>query len=207
MRRADGRGNRPVTASGCKLGDSPPSSRCTPPLIIVRWSSFALHAAGAGVLVLVGDELLKAFVRAHLAVCNLNQFVLCPRVDLVGPLRLVRAENAGSALGYAQGWGLWVALAALGLCLIPMYAHYLRAFGSLAAVAAGLQLGGASGNLLDRVAFGGATDMLTFANAALVWNVADMGLAIGTLLASSLLVRRVVSEPSPSGAHILDQAQ
>ena len=106
----------------------------------------------------------------------------------MGELRLVRSENAGSALGYAQGWGLWVLLAAVGLLLIPLYARKLRAFGAAGALAAGLQAAGALGNLLDRLVLGGATDMLTF-GPALIWNIADVALLVGTLLATALLVR------------------
>jgi signal peptidase II len=154
----------------------------------LRWSRFGLVAATAAILVLVSDELLKAFVRATLAVCDVSHLSACPRLDLVGPLRLVRAENAGSALGYAQGLGVWVLLAAVGLLLIPLYASRLRAAGVVGALAAGLQAGGALGNLLDRLVLGGATDMLTF-GPGLVWNLADVALAVGTLLATVLLAR------------------
>jgi signal peptidase II len=165
-----------------------------PPDFRSRWSFFGLVAAGAATVVLVCDELLKVFVRASLPVCDVSQLEGCARLDVVGQLRLVRAENAGSALGYAQGSGVWVLLAALGLLLIPLYARKLRTFGALGALAAGLQAAGALGNLLDRVVLGGATDMLTFAP-ALIWNIADVALAVGTLLATALLVRAAVLDP------------
>jgi signal peptidase II len=153
----------------------------------MRRAAHILFAAGVGTLVLVGDELLKHFVRARLAVCGASQMGGCATLDVLGPLRLVRAENAGSAFGFHQGWALWIVLAALGLGLIPLYARQLRAFGPLAALAAGLQAGGALGNLSDRLWLGSATDMLTF-NQAVVWNVADLALAVGTLLATALLL-------------------
>lgn len=154
-----------------------------------RWSlqKFGRVAATAAGLLLLGDELLKVFVRATLPVCDVAHLASCGRLDLVGPLRLVRAENAGSALGFAQGWGVWALLAAAGVLLIPFYARKLRAVGAAGALAVGLQAGGALGNLLDRLLLGGATDMLTF-GPGLVWNVADLGLAVGTLLATVLLV-------------------
>lgn len=163
--------------------------------IELRWTKFGLVAAAAASLVLVSDELLKAFVRANLAVCDVERVSACARLDLAGPLRLVRAENAGSALGFAQGLGVWVLLAALGVLLIPLYAGRLRTAGVLGALAAGLQAGGALGNLLDRLVLGGATDMLTF-GPALVWNLADVGLALGTLLATALLARALYSSES-----------
>jgi signal peptidase II len=159
-----------------------------PPDFRSRWASFGLVAAAAATLVLVCDELLKAFVRANLPVCDVSQLDSCARLAVVGQLRLVRAENAGSALGYAQGWGVWVLFAAVGLLLIPLYARKLRAFGAVGALAAGLQVAGALGNLLDRLVLGSATDMLTVAP-ALIWNIADVALAVGTLVATALLVR------------------
>lgn len=154
----------------------------------VATRSLALRAGLIATLVLTGDELLKVFVRARLAVCDVHALAPCERLVLVGPLRVVHTENAGSALGYAQGWQIWLVLAALGLVLVPVYARRLRGRAWLAAAAVGLQLGGAAGNLLDRVLLGSATDML-YVGYGLVWNLADVALATGTLLASWLLVR------------------
>jgi signal peptidase II len=156
-------------------------------------TSYILSAAGIGTLVLVGDELLKQYVRTRLAACDVSDLAACASLDLVGPLRLVRAENAGSALGFHQGWAIWIVLAALGLGLIPLYARQLSAFGLLAALAAGLQAGGALGNLYDRVVLGSATDMLTTGQ-TLVWNVADLGLVLGTMLAMVVLAVRLTTD-------------
>ena len=119
--------------------------------------------------------------------CDVFSVSACARIEVIGPLRLVRTENVGSALGYAPGLGIWVLLAVVGVLLIPLYAHKLRAVGRPGAVAAGFQAGGALGNLLDRLVLGGATDMLTL-GAGPVWNIADIGLAVGTLLATALLI-------------------
>jgi lipoprotein signal peptidase len=151
-------------------------------------ATLALRAALVAALVLTADELLKGFVRARLPVCDVHAITPCERLDLLGPLRIVRTENAGSALGYAQGWQIWLVLAVVGLLLVPIYARGLRGGAWLAAIAVGLQLGGATRNLLDRLVLGGATDML-YAGYGVVWNLADVALATGTLLATWLLVR------------------
>jgi signal peptidase II len=52
-----------------------------------------------------------------------------------------------------------------------------------------MQVGGALGNLLDRVALGGATDII-YAGWGPVWNLADVALAVGTVLATWALARR-----------------
>jgi lipoprotein signal peptidase len=56
-------------------------------------------------------------------------------------------------------------------------------------IAVGLQAGGASGNLLDRLLFGGASDVLYFGGGP-TWNPADVALGLGTLLATWGLARR-----------------
>lgn len=150
--------------------------------------SLALRAGFIAVLVLTADELLKVFVRARLPMCDIRTLGRCERLELLGPLRMVRTENAGSTLGYAQGWQIWLLLAAFGLVLVPVYARRLRGDAWQAAAAVGLQLGGAAGNLLDRVLLGSETDML-YVGYGPVWNLADVALATGTLLATWLMVR------------------
>jgi lipoprotein signal peptidase len=72
----------------------------------------------------------------------------------------VRTANSGSALGFRQGSWVWIVLAAYGVLLIAVYAQLLRGAGWAAAIGVGLQVGGALPNLFDRVAFGGASDVL-----------------------------------------------
>ncbi len=146
-----------------------------------------LVAAVVAALLLGGDAFLKLFVRAHLAVCDVARLANCQSLDLLGPLRLVRAENAGSALGYAPGWQLWVVLAVAGVALVPAYARRLGSFGLVGWLAVGLQMGGGLGNLLERLTLGGATDMFTLGS-VIVWNLADIGLVTGSLLATAVIV-------------------
>ena len=149
--------------------------------------------------VLIGDEALKSWIRARLPLCALGPAAQCASLHVMGPLWLINTRNAGSALGFAPGLGAWILLATLGLVMIPLHLRQLRRFGVPAAVAAGLQLGGAAGNLLDRLLLGGATDMLTVGS-QLVWNLADVALAVGTLMATVLLLC-----PSFAGRHTMSR--
>src|SRR5262249_20125757 len=118
-------------------------------------SAFVFRAASVALLVLVLDESLKTVARTRLSVCS-EHLATCDRLDLVGSLALVRTGNAGSAFGFGQGMWVWLLLAILGVLLIPVYARSLGTRGWLGALAVGLQLGGAVGNVGDRVLFGGA---------------------------------------------------
>jgi signal peptidase II len=150
-------------------------------------------------LVAVFDEVVKTTARLRLEPCSSAPVADCDRVELLGPLWLVRTVNAGSALGFRQGWWAWIVLAAMGLLLTAVYGRWLRNAGWPAAIAVGLQVGGALPNLLDRVVFGGASDVL-YLGGPVTWNVADVALATGTLVATWALARRLVPSGWSSGA-------
>ncbi len=158
-------------------------------------NTLILKATGIASLVIIADQILKEFVRQHLAVCHALLVSGCERLDVIRPLGLVRAENAGSAFGFLQGLWVWVLLAALGFLLIPIYGQRLQQVNLIAALAVGLQSGGAMGNLLDRVLFGRVTDFIDF-GWGLIFNLADVALAVGMLMA--IVALRAARTPRPS---------
>jgi signal peptidase II len=133
----------------------------------------------------VADELTKVAARAWLPLCEASTRA-CGEIDLSPWLGFVRLANDGSPLGFAPGLWVWVAIAFVGLLLVPVYARSRTGAGVLA-VAAGLQLGGALGNLFDRIAFGGATDLVRIGS--VVINLADIALLVGAVMATAILVR------------------
>jgi signal peptidase II len=155
---------------------------------------FLHRTGGIAVLVVLIDEFVKTVARLRLAPCSDTPWSHCDSLDLVGPLLLVRTANAGSALGFRQGWWLWAVLALAGVPLIAWYARWLRDGGRIASIAVGLQLGGALGNVLDRVVLGGASDVL-YLGGGLTWNVADVAIGMGTLLATWALARHRAAPP------------
>jgi signal peptidase II len=140
------------------------------------------------VLVLALDELVKAVARVSLSPCTGTLWTQCERFELLGPLWLVRTANAGSALGFRQGWWVWIGLAACGVLLIPLYARWLRGGGWAAEMAVGLQIGGALGNLGDRLLLGGASDVL-YMGWGPTWNIADVAIGAGMMFALWTLAR------------------
>jgi signal peptidase II len=153
----------------------------------MQWAPFDSRIVGAALVVLALDETLKTIARHVLTTCSVWDLPACDRLDLGGSVWLVHTGNFGSALGFGQGLWIWVLLALSGLLLIPVYAHWLGR-SRLAQIAVGLQLGGALGNIADRVLFGGATDVL-FLGRGPVWNLADVALVVGTLLATAALAK------------------
>lgn len=96
--------------------------------------------------------------------------------------------NEGISLGlFQQGTeaGRWFLVALTGAISIFLLVWLARTRERLAATAIGLVLGGAVGNIWDRVAFGAVADFLHFHAGALsfyIFNIADAAITIGVIL-------------------------
>ncbi len=145
-----------------------------------------LLAVAAGVLAL--DVLTKVLVVAQLEGQR--------TVELLGGRLLLRVtRNSGAAFSFAEG--ATVVFTAVAVTVVVIILRTARRLRSLRwALALGLLLGGASGNLVDRllrapgVGRGAVVDFIDF----LVWpsfNVADSGIVVGGILAVVLSFRGV----------------
>lgn len=124
----------------------------------------------AGVLVV--DVVSKRWVEAQLA---LGQSV--PVIPSV--LYLTRLANPGAAFGLFAGANLALVLVAAAVsCFIIFAGPRLAGGNPLLLCGLGLQLGGAVGNLIDRVRAGMVTDFLDLGFWP-VFNVADMAIVGG----------------------------
>lgn len=113
---------------------------------------------------------------------------------VVWPLKIVHVTNSGAAFGMFQGAGpLLVMTSILGMVAIvvflfnPSFAHPLMRLGLA------LMLGGAVGNLIDRVKDGEVVDFIKVPNFP-AFNVADSAITIGVLV----LVWAMLREPQQS---------
>ncbi|MDK2925203.1 MAG: signal peptidase [Bacillota bacterium] len=124
---------------------------------------------GAG-LVLLLDQITKLAVRRY----------LLPGESLPvlpGIFHLSYVQNPGAAFGILKyQTGFFIAITALVVAAIIFYAP--RVDPGLLRVALALELGGALGNLIDRLRFGYVVDFLDF-RIWPVFNVADMAIVIG----------------------------
>ena len=103
-------------------------------------------------------------------------------------LRLVYAENTGSAFSFLAGQGEWARwlLVALASVLSVMLAVWLfRRPPLLESAAVSLVLGGALGNLIDRIRLGYVIDYIDVHAGKYHWpafNVADSAITLGVIL-------------------------
>ena len=152
-----------------------------------------------GAVVIVADQVTKAVVRAAIPLYDSREVI-------PGFLNLVHVRNEGMAFGLLNSanieykWLLTSGLAALALFGIVYYARHLRPDERAARAGLSLILGGALGNLLDRLFIGYVVDFVdVYSGTWHFWafNVADAAINVGALLVflDLLFVRRHASDP------------
>ena len=132
-------------------------------------------------IIIVADQITKALVTGH--------FVFGESLPLTSFFNLVLAYNTGAAFSFladAGGWQRWffalVAILASGTILFFLHKHRDE---PRFCFALSLILGGALGNLIDRILLGHVIDFLDFHVVGYHWpafNVADSAITIGALI-------------------------
>jgi signal peptidase II len=128
---------------------------------------------GCAVVILVADQVTKSLAAHDLA---------NGPVHLAGPLSLQLSYNTGAA--FSIGAGLTLPIIVIGFVLVLLLAWFARGTPStLAAVATGMILGGALGNLADRLFRGHHGAVVDFIHFDFwpTFNLADTAIVIGTL--------------------------
>lgn len=145
------------------------------------------------------------FFVVALVVIGLDQFVkwviresvgLGVRHSVVWPLEIVHFTNSGAAFGMLQGAGpLLVLTSVVGMAAITIYLFNPEFAHPLMRLGLALMLGGAVGNLIDRVKDGEVVDFIKVPNFP-AFNVADSAITIGVLLLAWTMLREPAS-PKP----------
>lgn len=151
------------------------------------------------VLVFVIDQITKYWV---LHVMNLDRV---RSIDLLPPwLNLRMAWNQGVNFGLMSSDTdimRWVLIAVAVAVCVWVWLWVRRGGGLWAQIAAGLLIGGALGNVVDRVAYGAVADFLNMSlpnwSNPYSFNVADIAIFAGAL---GLVVMPARSEPPPAPA-------
>ncbi|RZI98329.1 MAG: signal peptidase II [Brevundimonas sp.] len=153
----------------------------------------AYAAYGFALLVIVIDQLTKGWVMSGLDLREVG------RVFVADPIfNLSWVENRGVSFGlFGDGSARWM-LSAFSLAVAGLLGWWaLRVDRRLLIVAIGLVMGGAVGNVIDRIRFGFVVDFLDFSGTGVfpwVFNVADSAITIGVvlLILDSLLSERAL---------------
>jgi signal peptidase II len=134
------------------------------------WGRVAVVAAG----VIALDQATKALVRATVDEGE--------RIAVVPGVAIVHTRNTGVAFGALSGGGAVVTLVvalALALLLVYFATHVRR---PLFWLPTGMLLGGAAGNVIDRVRQGSVTDFVKLPLGWPPFNLADVSITVGIVL-------------------------
>ena len=145
------------------------------------WSLFA----GLVAVIVVADQLTKAWL--------VSAIQPGASVAVIGDLvRLVDSQNGGGLFGLLQGQApVFAALSLLVIAGIVAY-HARAGHDPLLSLALGLLLGGAIGNLVDRLHYGYVVDFVDAGIGTFRWytfNVADAAISCAIVLLLLIAVR------------------
>ncbi len=185
-------------------GDEPVDAGSSTDGSIEQTSSEAVQGAVAPVPTLVPSLLIAAVV---IAVDQVTKVWAVGRlsggrtIDLIGSLRFNLVFNEGMAFSRFRGIGQYIGVLALVVvCFLAVSLR--RADSKLSAMATGMIIGGAIGNVLDRLfrgdgwMKGGVVDFIDVQWWP-IFNVADIGVSVGgVVLVLGSLLRSRVSTPT-----------
>ncbi len=143
-----------------------------------RFDPRGLILFAVGLIVIVLDQIVKAEVRQHLP---LNQS--WNPIGWLDPIvTFTYLTNSGAAFGLFPSLGpVYVLVALAVIVVIIVFYRRLSEASWVLRLAFGLQLGGAAGNMVDRLWRGYVTDFIDF-RVWPVFNIADMSVVVGTCL-------------------------
>ena len=150
----------------------------------------ALAAYGFALLIIVIDQLTKAWIISGLDLRDVGRVSVWPPI-----FNFTWVENRGVSFGlFGDGSARWM-LSAFSVVVAGILGWWaLKADRRLLVSAIGLIMGGAIGNVIDRIRFGFVVDFLDFSGTGFfpwVFNVADSAITIGVIL---LVLDSVLSE-------------
>ncbi|MEZ5954382.1 MAG: signal peptidase II [Hyphomonas sp.] len=138
---------------------------------------------------MIADQVTKHMIlgnprfRSLQCLDNLN---ICGKIEIPGPIDLTMVWNRGMSYGMFQSEGVmrWVLALVMAAIAFGFLYWLLKAQGGLLRLALGLVVGGAFGNLIDRVRFGAVVDFIDASALHFPWvfNIADAAISVGAVL-------------------------
>ncbi len=141
-----------------------------------------VRAACVAVVVVVIDQITKRAVRSGIVPGEEHR--------LLPGIQLVDARNHGVAFGFLPGEELLVTIV-IALALFALLAYFARhAARPLIWLPTGMLVGGALGNIVDRIHEGSVTDFIKLPLGWPPFNLADAAITLGVLLLIAVIERR-----------------
>lgn len=132
-----------------------------------------LRAAAVTAIVIALDQATKALVR--------HDVVMGERNDVFLGIDIVHVQNEGVAFNQLGGGGTLVSIV-VGAALLALLAYFATHLNKpLVWLPTGMLLGGALGNIIDRIRYGAVTDFIKLP-AWPAFNLADASITLGVLV-------------------------
>lgn len=159
----------------------------------MRIPRIAYTAYGFALLVIILDQVSKAWIMDSLHLQEIG------RIPVLSPiLNFSWVENTGVSFGLFGGGEARWPLTIFAVLISGVMAWWAtRTDRRLLITALGLVIGGALGNVIDRIRFGYVVDFIDFSGTGLfpwVFNVADSAISVGVVL---LFIDSLLSERTP----------
>lgn len=152
-------------------------------------------------LVVIADRWTKRLIATHIALYTHIQII-------PGFFRLTHTENTGAAFSlFADSPAHWktamlIGFSAVAMVIVSILLWKQRQVFTTTSIALALILGGAAGNLWDRIASGRVVDFLLFYVKQYQWpvfNLADSSIVVGAcLLVLEILFHKTASDERPA---------
>ena len=175
-----------------------PQTRETPAQTRRRWALFL----GLSALVVVLDQLSKTWVDSsfELASRAVPAGAAGGPTEVLGEfVRIAKTYNDGAIFGFLDASAMLMAILSIGVIIAITWYEWRHAagLGPLVTIGLALLVGGAVGNLIDRVRFGHVIDFVDMGigdNRWYAWNIADAAVFIGivVLFIAALLGDRAI---------------
>jgi signal peptidase II len=158
-----------------------------------RSNPFFVRGAIAAIAIAALDQASKWWI------VNVVELPLKRQIEISAIFDLTFVRNRGASFGLLGGQRVLLSMISIGVAaMLLIWLGKLRR--PLAAAGASLVIGGALGNLYDRLAYGYVVDFLDFSGLKFPWvfNVADAAINVGV----ALLIVDAIRNPSdaPKGA-------
>jgi signal peptidase II len=166
-----------------------------PPVAGSKPSSKTALLLATALAVLAVDQVTKFAAREFLLSRGTNS------VPLIGDwVRITYVENAGAAFGLLQNQTFLFVIIGVIVVVGILFGHrFMSTHRTMMALCLGLQLGGASGNLIDRLRHDGHVFDFIHVPPWPVFNVADSAIVVGVVILAYYLLFRSTSTQSEGG--------
>jgi len=133
-------------------------------------------------IVIIFDQVIKAIIRSTMLVGD--------SIPLIsGVIHLTHVKNPGAAFGILPNHRVIFFIVSIAVVAsLFIYYRRLKEADTLTTLSVGLVMGGAVGNLIDRLSAGVVTDFIDFRFWP-VFNIADSAIVVGVVLLGIILLR------------------